>query len=240
MGIRADIQYIGYRILRECGLGTYVPAQVAAGATQMRVINAEMFEPAGGQCIIEATDNLVTYTAVQDDLLTGIPASGTGSIGATVEAYTADTPSLIYLPELLTTDELEGFIDRYRDWMVLPVYPSDALKKKYRVTRGWLGEDWELRDSRGSSYNAVTPDDDDNETGEFSFNSGQNYSVLYAAAWYYNPWLSIADIVESLIRIDRWSSYSAVGQLIRRQSDPAELAAVYRKRGSMLSFLAAP
>ena len=236
MSIRADIQYIGYYILRECGLGTFVPASVVAGATSMRVINAELFEPAGGQLIIEATDNLVTYTAVQDDVLTGIPASGTGSIGATVNPYTHDTPSLIYLPELVTTDELETAIDRYREYKLIKCLP-DVTSTKYFARRGWLGEDWELRDDDDDSYNAVTPDDDDNETGEFHFDDEQSYDELWVAAWCYNPFSTIADIIETLLRGERWSNYSAVGQLIKTEKDAADKAKIYRQRGSVLNFI---
>jgi hypothetical protein len=233
MALRDDIRYIGQMIIRECGLGTFVPAQVAIGATSIRVINAEIFEPAGGQLIVEETDNLVTYTAVQDDVLTGIPASGIGSITAIVYPYTADAPSLLYLPELLTTDELEIFIDRYRRWAVLRVYP-DATKKLWKSERGWLGEDWDMRDDDDASYGVVTPDDDDNETGEFSFSAARSERVLYVGAWLYNPWYSIADVLESLIRGERWNKYSSVGQLVKISKDAYEMAEIYRVRGDVL------
>ena len=243
MAVRADIRYVAYYIVRELGLGTFVPVTVSAGSTTMRVLNAEMFEPAGGQCIIEATDNLVTYTAVQDDVLTGIPASSTGSIADDVDPYTEDQPSLIYLPELITTDELETVIDRYRVWRAIECLPNETYTK-YFCERGWLGNEdetpaatVELRDDDGQTYAVVSEDDRDSETGEFEFDSAQTYDVLYAVGWFYNPFASIADVVDSLIRSERWHRYSQVGQLTHSKKDALEVSAHWRKKASVLNFI---
>jgi len=234
MAVALEIQYIAYFMLRELGLGTYVPLAVSAGSSSIRVLNAEMFEPAGGQLVVEATDNVITYTGVQADTLVGVPETGTGSLADDLVEYTEEGASILYIPTLVTTDELETVIDRYRTHQYVDVHPIDGEKKHWRCRREWLGEDVELRDSMGATYNVITPDDDDSETGEFDFDSARSESLLYAYGPFYNPWFSIADVIESLILSNRWSTYLSVGQIARVRKDPYEIAKIYRRRGSLL------
>ncbi len=238
MAVRAAVQYIGQYVLRELGLATYVPASVAAAATSMRVMDISIFDPAGGQCFVEDSDALITYTSIQDDSLSGIPSSGTGSIAATINEYTNASRDLIVRADLISAYELERFIDRHRVWIEPPLeaFP-DVEKKRYSCARGWFDTGVSLRDSNGSTYNSVTADTINYENGTFEFTSARTNSLLYVAGWGYNPYLTIADIIETIAHDRRWSKYSQIGQMSEVQTAAGELANVYRARGSVLSFI---
>ena len=81
--------------------GLTLPAgQVLAGATSILVAGTGNFSGAGGWAIIGNGSQVVRYTGITSSSLTGIPASGPGSITATVPYNSTITaaPALYYVP----------------------------------------------------------------------------------------------------------------------------------------------
>jgi hypothetical protein len=233
MSISTDQMYIGHYVLRQIGVGTYTHVDVSSGETELRVMNPDLFEPAGGSFLIENTDNLVTYTAIQQDRLTGIPASGTGSIAATISSFNQSTPSLIYVPNLITGDEVEEHLERYRKRLFVRC-DADVDKKVYRARRGWFDTSAELRDNNDSGGSALSPDTSDYHEGSFTFSTARSETHLYLFGYAYDPFLAIADILESLIHDERWARYFAVGQIVKAGRDANEIAEVFRSRSKRI------
>jgi hypothetical protein len=243
MAVRSAIQYIAQNIIRELGLGCYVPASVSSGATSMRVMDVRIFDPAGGQLFVEDIDNLITYTGINADTLTGIPSSSTGSISATINPYTSASRDLVYRGDLISAYELEILIDRYRRWVDGVEVFADVERKRYtqknidRVKRpvfGWFDTDVSLRDDNDDSFNAVVATTVNYENGTFEFGSQQTYEVLYVSGWTYNPYFSIADFIETFANDSRWLSSFSAGQLGERQEPADKIAARWRQRGISL------
>lgn len=232
MALRAAIQYMGHRVIRELGLGCHVPASVSAGATSMRVMDASLFDPAGGTVFVEDIDNLVTYTGINGDQLTGIPASSTGSITATINPYTSASRDLIWRCELITATELEAMFDRYRRYCAGEAIAREVTRKIHSSVRGWYDTGVELRDDDGDSYSVVAPDTSDYENGVFSFNSARSISEqLYVFGWGYNPYAVIGDFIEAFANDQRWYTYSQAGQTAHSKKDALAVANEWRMRG---------
>lgn len=229
MALDSTLKYIGHFVFRQLGIGTFAGISTAANSTQLRVLNPEMFGPAGGQVIDEENDNLITYTAIQDDILTGVPSTGTGSIANTIKPFDNAAPSLLYVPELATSAEIEAALKRFRRRLIVECLP-DPDKKIYRAKYGWLGTGLELRDDKDAGFNTVSPNSTDEEAGEFTFSSAQAYEVLYCAGYVYDPYVSIAAVYESLILNERWSRYVAAGQLVKSGIDSNQISNIYRER----------
>lgn len=235
MAVRTAIQYVAQYIIREMGIGSYVPSTVSVGATSMRVMDISIFDPGGGQLFVEDSDALITYSGIQDDSLTGIPASGTGSIVATINPYTSGSRDLIWRCELITAYELERLIDRYRRWIDGEELRRDVTRKKHFSLRGWYDTAVELRDDDDDSYNVVTPDTIDYELGTFDFNTARAESEqLFLFGQGYNPFMSIGDFIESFANDARWYNYSQVGQTAHSKGTAKEVADAWRARGNFL------
>lgn len=235
MSLRAAIQYLGHYCIRELGLGCYVPATVSAGATSMRVADASLFNRLGGTIFVEDNDNLITYTGIDRDTLTGIPASSTGSISATINPWTSASRDLIWRCELMNSYELETMLDRFRRRIEGEAVLRDATFKLHRSIRGWFDTGVELRDDNDSSYNVVAANTINYETGTFDFNTARSESEqLYLFGYGYNPYAVIAEFIESFADDDRWHLYSQIGQTARSKQSPRDLANEWRARGTFL------
>jgi hypothetical protein len=239
MAVRSAIQYIAHYILRECKLATYVPTSVAAAATSLRVLDVSIFDPAGGQVIVEDIDGLIIYTNIQDDSLAGIPASGTGSISATINPYTSASRDLLYRADMISAYELERFIDRYKVWVDGVKCLPDVEKKRYSARRpGWFDTGVSLRDDDDDSYNSVTADTISYEEGVFEFTTARTDNKLFCSGWTYNPFLTIADMIEEAFSTDaRWATWSQLGGMAEGKKDASDRANIYRKRGAVLNFI---
>jgi hypothetical protein len=237
MAVRAPIQYMMHRVIRELGLGCYVPASVAAGATSMRVMDATLFDPAGGQIFVEDNDNLITYTGINEDsTLTGIPASGTGSITATINSYTSASRDLIYRAELMTSYEWEIMFDRYRRFIDAEKLSRDSTRKKHFSLWRWYDTGVILRDGPDPDDDVVvTPDTIDYENGRFEFNAARaDTEQLYAFGETYNVFFVIGDFIESFANDARWYSYSQIGQAAFSSKNAHDIAEIWRGRGRNL------
>lgn len=237
MAVRAAIRYIAHHILREIGVGTFVPANTSVGATELRVFDMSIFDPGGGQCVVEASDNLFTYTHIEDDVLKGIPSSGDGSITNTIVGVTNTTSrSLIYRAEFVVAHELEQAIDRYRERIVQEAFP-DADYKIYTCARGWFDTGLAIRDDSDDTYTTLTPASYDYERGTVEFSTAQTEEVLYFAGWCYNPFATIADLLEVYARDGRLSSYHAHGSSVESKRDIFDIAAIYRRKAAHLNLI---
>jgi len=233
MALRAAIKYIGEFVRLHSGGATYLPASVAAGSTVLRVLNANIFDPAGGTCY--SGDSYITYTGINIDCLTGIPSFGNGAIAAALNPATHATPSLVYV-QGLSEMELEDLIDRFRFYVDAVELKNDVAKKVYWGGGQWFDTGVEIRDNNGSTYNAVTPDTLDYENGVFQFNTARTENSLYVAGWKYNPFYVLAEIYERAAADDSRFTYMQLGQLQLSKKDMKARAEVYRQRGHRLSL----
>lgn len=235
MAVRAAVQYIMHFCIRELGLGCYVPASVAAGATSMRVLDIALFDPGGGQIFVEDNDNLIIYTGIDGDQLTGIPSSGTGSISETINPYTSASLDLVYRAELMSAYEWERLIDRYRVYLDGEELARDKTRKIFTSTSGhrWFDTGVVFRDDSDPDVGSlVVPDILSYENGRFEFNSARSESeTLYVFGNFYNPYFSIGDFIESFAHDDRWQNYSQVGQTAKSYQNAKALADVFRLKG---------
>jgi hypothetical protein len=102
-----------------------VGAQIAVGATSIPVVDVTQFSVSGGVALV--ANQIVTYTGLSQTVgagsLTGIPASGPGSIQAVIPSYTpvTSTPALLGVPasstgsivnDLLAGDEVNPYVQR--------------------------------------------------------------------------------------------------------------------------------
>lgn len=235
MAVRAAVQYIAHYVIRELGLGCYVPASVAAAATSMRVLDSRLFDRLGGTIFVEDIDNLITYTGIDRDTLTGIPASSTGSISATINPYTNASRDLVWRCDLLNSYELELMIDRFRRRIEGEKMIRDVTRKLHRSIRGWYDTGVELRDANDDSYSAVVADTINYETGTFDFSSARDVSEqLYLFGYGYNPYAVIGEFLESFAQDDRWNTYSQIGQTARSKESLRDMANQWRARGTFL------
>jgi len=86
---------------------------VAAGATVIPVAGPSAFAPTGGYAVVGNGEQVVRYTGVSGNTLIGIPASGPGSLTATV-AYNASitvAPTLLGIPASGPWAIVRGLID---------------------------------------------------------------------------------------------------------------------------------
>lgn len=67
--------------------------QAQAGSTELVVANPSAFAPSGGWAVIGNGEQVIRYTGVAPDRLTGIPATGSGAITATVSFNSTVTVS---------------------------------------------------------------------------------------------------------------------------------------------------
>ncbi len=226
MALRSAIKYIGEFIRLHSGAATYLPASVEAGSTKMRVLNPNIFDPAGGSCF--TGDSLITYTHINIDVLCGIPSFGSGAIAADLNEYTHAAPSLIYI-QGLSEIELEELIDRFRFYVDAVQLKHDVARKIYWGAGQWFDTAVEIRSDNDNTYTAVTPDVIDYENGTFQFNTPRTESALYVAGWKYNPFYVLAEIYERAAADDSRFSYMQLGQLQLGKN-------VYRQRGHRLSL----
>ncbi len=236
MAVRSNIRYIAHWVLRELAFGTYVPLSVAAAATRMRVFDVNIFDPAGGQVLVEDIDELLTYTNIEDDTLSGIPSSGTGSITATINPVTSASRDLIYRPEFLTYYELERALDRYRVQAIERAYP-DAEFKVYSCGRGWWDTDAETRDDDDDSFTELAPNTENFEEGVVEFTTARTEEVLWIAGYAFNPFSTIADLILNLAHDGRWAKFQSHGSSSLVKKDANEIAEYYRKKAAMLNYL---
>lgn len=233
MALRSAIKYIGEFVRLHSGGATYIPASVAAGATKIRVLNPNIFDPAGGSCF--TGDSLITYTHINIDQLCGIPSFGDGAIAADLNEYTHAAPSLIYI-QGLSEIELEELIDRFRFYVDAVQLKHDVARKIYWGAGQWFDTAVEIRSDNDNTYTAVTPDVIDYENGTFQFNTPRTESALYVAGWKYNPFYVLAEIYERAAADDSRFSYMQLGQLQLGKKDMKARADVYRQRGHRLSL----
>lgn len=235
MATRAAIQYIAHYVIRKLGLGCYVPASTAVGATSLRVLDSGLFDPVGGTIFVEDNDNLITYTGINGDLLTGIPSSGTGSISATINPYTHATPDLVWRCELINATELEEMLDRFRRYCAGEAIERDVTRQVHQSVRGWYDSDVDLRDDNDDTFNTVAPDSTDLENGVFTFNTARDEAEqLYLYGWGYNPFAVIGDFIEAFAKDQRWYNYSQIGQVANAKKDAIVFANEWRMRGKWL------
>lgn len=236
MAVRAAIQYMMHHVVRELGLGCYVPSSVAAGATSMRVMDPNLFDPAGGSVFVEDNDNLITYTGIDGDQLTGIPASGTGSISATINPYTSASRDLVYRAELMTAYEWEFLFDRYRRFVDADKLSRDSTRKKHFSLWRWYDTGVVIRDGPDPDEDVlVTPNAISYENGRFDFNTARAESEqLYSFGDSYNVFFVIADFIESFANDLRWYTYSQIGQTAHVSKNAYDYAELWRGRGRNL------
>jgi len=235
MAVRVAVQYLMHHVIRELGLGCYVPASVAAAATSIRVMDSSLFDPAGGQVFVEDNDNLITYTGIDGYQLTGIPASSTGSISATINPYTSSSRDMIYRAELMSAYEWEQLFDRYRRWIEGEKIVRDVNRKKHFSIRGWYDTGLELRNDNDDTYTVVVPDTLSYENGIFEFNTARSETEqLYFYGYGYNPYFAIAEFIESFAHDQRWYTYSQVGQISHSAKSAHDYAEQWRSRGRNL------
>lgn len=72
---------------------TQPSGQVSAGSTTLLTAGAGAFSSAGGWAVIGNGQQVIRYTGISTNTLTGIPASGTGAILATVPYNSVVTPA---------------------------------------------------------------------------------------------------------------------------------------------------
>lgn len=235
MAVRSALRYMSQMVIRELGLGCYVPASVAAGATSIRVLDSSLFDPAGGQLMIEDNDNLITYTAIDGDTLTGVPSSSTGSISATINPVDNSSRDLIYRPGLMSAYEFEALFDRFRRWVEGEALRRDVERKKHFSLWRWYDTGVVLRTTNTDTYDSVVADTIDYENGTFQFNTARSLSEqLYLYGWTYNVYFVIADFIERFANDERWLAYSAIGQQIALKRNAREIAEGWRARGKFL------
>lgn len=233
MAVRGAIQYLVHHVIRELGLGCYVPVSISAAATSMRVLDSRLFDPVGGQIFVEDIDNLITYTGINGDQLTGIPASGTGSISATINSYTSASRDLIYRAELMSAYEWERLFDRHRRWIEAEKLGRDGTRKLYFSIWRWYDTGVVFRDGPDPDDDVlVVPDTLNQEQGEFEFTTARPESEqLYLFGWTYNVYFVIADFIEAFANDERWYGYSQVGQAAHVSKNASEIAELWRRRG---------
>lgn len=236
MAVRAAIQYMAHYVIRELGLGCYVPASVAVAATSMRVLSSSLFDPAGGQIFVEDNDNLITYTGIDGDSLTGIPSSSTGSISATINEETHASRDLIWRKDLISSYELERMFDRYRVWVEAEKINRDGTRKLHFSMWRWFDTGVVFRDGPDPDDDTlVVPNTLNYEQGEFEFTTARDESEqLYLFGWRYNPYAVIADFIESFAQDERWFNYSQIGQSAHSQNNAYEIAEQWRAKGRYL------
>lgn len=237
MAVRSNIQYLAHMVLRELGLGTFLPSAVSAGATSMRVLDASLFDPGGGQIIVEANDNLITYDHIENDVLSGIPASGDGSITANLVAVsTGATRSLVYVPHFVSYIDLEKALDRYRARLVQSCFPDPAYLV-YSAARGFFDTDLAIHDDPSDNYNVLTASSFDYENGRAVFSSARTETELWLFGEAFNPWRTIIDLILNLAQDGRWSRYQSHGASVVSKPDAYELAKSYVGRAAALELI---
>lgn len=235
MAVRSALRYMSQMVIRELGLGCYVPVSVTAGATSLRVLDSSLFDPAGGQIMVEDNDNLITYTGIDGDTLTGIPSSSIGSISATINPVDNSSRDLVYRPGLMSAYEWELLFDRFRRWIEGEAPRRDVERKKHFSLWRWFDTGVELRTTNTDSYSTVSADTVDYENGTFQFNSARSLSEqLYLYGWTYNVYFVIAEFIESFASDDRWLAYLGAGQQISLKRNAREIAEGWRARGKFL------
>lgn len=233
MALRAAIKYIGEFVRLHSGAATYLPEAAAAGDNTLRVLNASIFDPAGGTAYVG--DAYISYTGINIDCLTGIPSFDEGAIASALNPSTHASPSLVYI-QGLSEMELEDLIDRFRFYVDAIELKNDVAKKIYWGGGQWFDTGVEIRDDNDETFNAVTPDTLDYENGTFQFNTARTESRLYVAGWKYNPFYVLAEIYERAAADDSRFSYMQLGQLQLSKKDMKARAEVYRQRGHRLSL----
>jgi len=235
MALDSTILYIAEYVVRELGIGCYLPVSAAANDTELRVQDASMFDPSGGQVYVLDNDDVITYTGISGDQLTGLPSSGSFAIGATLNEYTDASADVVYRGELVSTVELEAMLKRYRRWVDAEALFRDVDRKKHWFVRGWFDTSVQLRDDNDDSYTVVTADTISYERGTFEFNSARDVGEqLYVSGWGYNPFFTIGDFIEQFAQDERWTVYSQIGQTARTRRDARELADAWRTKGTWL------
>lgn len=237
MAVRSNIQYLAHMVLRELGLGTFLPFAVGAGSTSMRVLDASLFDPGGGQLMVEANDNLVTYDYIENDVLKGIPASGDGSITSNlISVATGSTRSLVYVPHFVSYIDLEKALDRYRVRMVQSCFPDPAYLV-YSSARGFWSTDLAIHDDPGDNYNVLTASSFDYENGRATFSAARTETELWLFGEGFNPWHTIIDLILNLAQDGRWNRYQSHGSSAVAKQDAGDLAKTYAGRASSLELI---
>ncbi|MFQ5630971.1 MAG: hypothetical protein ACE5I1_19545 [bacterium] len=232
MALASEILYIAEYVVRELGIGCYLPVSATANDTELRVQDVSLFDPSGGQVYVLDNDDIFTYTGISGDELTGIPSTGGYVIGGTLNEYTNANPDMVYRGELVSTVELEGMLKRYRKWVDAEALSRDVDRKKHFSSRAWFDMNAALRDDNDDSYNAVTADTISYERGTFEFTTARDLGEqLYVAGWRYNPFFTIGDFIEQFAQDERWTVYSQIGQTARSKKDARALADSWRAKG---------
>ena len=237
MAVRTAISYIAEFIRADLGIATWIPTDVASASTEIRVMRPEIFDPGGGTVMVG--DSVITYTGINGDQLTGVPNTGTGSIAATLQDVNDAAASQLYIPQIITSSELEDLIDDTRYWVDAELLTQDVERRRYYARAGWFGlsseSEVELRDDRDASFSTVTPDDVNERRGEFLFDSSRTESGLFVAGFRYNPFYAAAEIISMIYADDRRFTYYQMGQVAVSKRDLVGIAQNYRWRGHKLS-----
>lgn len=247
MAIRTQVAYIGRFIRRKLGLGSYLPADVTAASnpTSLRVINPELFDPAGGTLYYvnqSGADKFFTYTGINLDELTGIPASGTGEIDSDLYdfAESTNTPTLIYKAEV-DDEELERAIDTYKRFVIEELFfESSEEGKRWKTILGWFDTDAAVRNDDDESFSTITLGGSDTisyERGEVIFNTARTEEQLWLAGFAFNPFSSIADLILQHGNDTRFLNYFQSGQTSQSKKTAQELALFWRAQGAAIGFL---
>lgn len=246
MSVHASKAYIGRFIRRKLGLGSFLPAAATAASnpTSLRVFNPELFDALGGTLFYvdqAGNDKYFTYTGINIDQLTGIPASGAGEIDADLYAFneTTNTPTLIFRGDI-DDEELEREIDAFRVFVVEEMFDdASGVRKRWRPRLGWFDTTVEIRDDCDDSYNVVALSGSDTinyETGQVVFNTARSESRLWMAGFAYNPFYTIARLLMAHGNDSRFLTYLQVGQMAESKKDVSTLSSTWRKLGGALAF----
>lgn len=187
-------------------------------------------------------DKYFTYTGMNFDQLTGIPASGDGEIDSDVYGFAeaTNTPTLVYRGDI-DDEELEVAIDTTKRFVVEELFSESSEElKRWKTVLGWFDTDAQIRDSDDDSYTVITLGGSDTisyERGEVIFNTARTENQLWLAGFAFNPYDAIARLIMQYAGDARFMSYLQVGQVARSQKSAVELAQAWRAVGVAINLL---
>lgn len=227
-------KYVAEFVLLKLGVASHLTADVAVGDTSVGVFDPAIFDPSGG-AVHTLDSDVFTYTAIQDNTLTGIPASGDDSIETALNGFDDIDADVVVVGGLLAS-EVDAALNRSRVFIDGQAVEADTDKKIFRFWRGWLGSDITLRDSSGQTFNLVTADTVDFEHGSFEFTAAQTKSFYYVHGYAYNPFYAMADLLERFGNDDRFLNYVQAGQSARSKRSVTDMTKILRGQGALLNF----
>jgi len=246
MAVRSQIAYIGRFVRRKLGLGSYLPLAVTAAAnpTTLRILNPEIFDPVGGTIYYvnqAGADKYFTYTGINLDTLTGIPASGAGEIDSDLYDFNEQTniPTLVYRADL-DDEEIERAIDAYKKFVVEELFDDASGEgKRWKTLLGWFDTAAQIRTDYDDTYTVITPGGSDTisyERGEVIFNTARTESQLWFAGFAFNPFGTIANLILQHANDSRFLNYFQIGQTAQTKITASDLAKIWHGYGAALNF----